>query len=359
MDDSLPLEIALFIKEYYTDELFKNENLGCLTVKRTGEKDTEGNDLYHIEAGVYDEEIQKNINFFEFKNKVPDYLEIPQEIEIEKIELIPKTILIRAIKFEQYYKINKEDFVPNKIKVDIIQEDLFEGLSYNQKYGILEGGISAHHYNIPNYGTLGAVVKINNSSYNYIISNWHTFKGNIGRIGDEITQQSPKDGGKKNTHTIGKLIWYRLDQEMDAAIAKMNSQRIPKSGTKCFNINGLTNAKIGDLVKKCGRSSRLTNGKIVDIYCTARVRQNEYPSQNKILLFKNQIKIAPLINQSAMSQSGDSGSLLVNNTNMVCGLIFAGNSKFTLANHLKFNSPLKNSVSYKAKTGYSTININF
>ena len=74
-------------------------------------------------------------------------------------------------------------------------------------------------------------------------------------------------------------------------------------------------------VKKTGRTTEFTTGKI--LYTNASLIIDY---EGGSALFVNQIIT------NAMSESGDSGSILLNNSNKAVGLLFAGNNSYSIFN---------------------------
>jgi hypothetical protein len=82
------------------------------------------------------------------------------------------------------------------------------------------------------------------------------------------------------------------------------------------------------LVKKCGRTTQFTRGRITD--CNATVRVN-YGTAGAAL-FQNQI-IIQSVTPNPFSLGGDSGSLITTDVgNRPVGLLFAGSPTHTIAN---------------------------
>jgi hypothetical protein len=82
-------------------------------------------------------------------------------------------------------------------------------------------------------------------------------------------------------------------------------------------------------VQKFGRTAGYTAGQITSIDTDVTV---QYETGN--FTFGGQIVVVGLDGQ-AFSGAGDSGSLIVErNTNLAVGLLFAGSSSHTLANHI-------------------------
>jgi len=82
------------------------------------------------------------------------------------------------------------------------------------------------------------------------------------------------------------------------------------------------------LVKKCGRTTQFTRGRITDCRFTGWVT---YGTAGRAL-FKDQMVVVSLTG-SPFSQGGDSGSLVMSDVgNRPVGLLFAGSSSHTIAN---------------------------
>jgi hypothetical protein len=87
---------------------------------------------------------------------------------------------------------------------------------------------------------------------------------------------------------------------------------------------GVTEPEINMEVKKSGRSSGLTKGRIVAIEATLTVNMNETDTA----VFEDQFITTPL------SKPGDSGSLILDMNNNAVGLLFAGSEKATVCNRI-------------------------
>lgn len=201
-------------------------------------------------------------------------------------------------------------------------------------------GVSTGHPDVT-AGTIGARVK-DASGNVYALSNNHVYaKENKASIGDLVLQPGPYDGGVAPDDTIGNLsdfepIVFSTDASnvIDAAIALSSSELlgnatpgdgygVPKSTT--------TPASIDMKVKKYGRTTGLTSGKVYAIEATVDVAYD-----SGVARFVHQIIITP----GTFSAGGDSGSLVVadargknaGDRNKPVGLLFAGSDLFTVAN---------------------------
>ena len=209
-------------------------------------------------------------------------------------------------------------------------------------------GVSTGHPNIT-AGTIGA--RVTDGSNVYALSNNHVYADkNEASIGDNVLQPGSYDGGIDQDDAIGTLADFEpinfdgTANVIDAAIALCSTGTLgnatqsdgygtPKSTT--------VTASIGLKVKKYGRTTSLTKGRVSLINATIKVN---YGGDN-IAVFENQIGIEP----GGFSEGGDSGSLVVvdgvgrdkKNDRKSVGLVFAGNFFYTFANPI---DPVLNSL---------------
>jgi hypothetical protein len=78
-------------------------------------------------------------------------------------------------------------------------------------------------------------------------------------------------------------------------------------------------------IKKSGRTTGLTTGSIEQIDVTVNVQYSE----NQIAIFTDQLLAG------AMSQGGDSGSAVLDESNQLVGLLFAGSDTTTIINRIE------------------------
>ncbi|MBS3900078.1 MAG: hypothetical protein KGZ54_03220 [Dethiobacter sp.] len=109
--------------------------------------------------------------------------------------------------------------------------------------------------------------------------------------------------------------------QLDAALAKPLAATIVKSEVLGIGaVSGLTIAEPTLLVKKSGRSSGYTSGRVAVIGATVNIGF----SSGRSAQFTQQIIT------SKMGEAGDSGSLLLDGANRAVGLLFAGSAKTTI-----------------------------
>ncbi|MEU6380474.1 hypothetical protein [Streptomyces sp. NPDC046909] len=175
----------------------------------------------------------------------------------------------------------------------------------------------------------------------YILSNNHILAdSNRAQLGSVIVQPGPADGGTDPGDRIATLSRFvpitfaptvPLDQHnnlVDAALGAVSFQ----DATRDQYFSGVprawrrkANVAVGDQVKKTGRTTDITFGRIVAVDTTIDVT---YPTIG-VARFRDQIVT------TNMSAGGDSGSLVTSYDNVAVGLLFAGSSTMTIVNHLE------------------------
>ena len=201
-------------------------------------------------------------------------------------------------------------------------------------------------------GTLGAVVS--GPGGWYALSNAHVYalagsqpSGSVttGASGDralepgrvDMEAQACGSQAEINNAVIGRLAKYvpielsrKANNTVDAAIALLAS---PPAGTavpaSCGGYTPIaTTATVANnmLVKKCGRTTGLTQGKVSGINATVVISYDKGQAR-----FVGQIVVTGA--SGAFSDGGDSGALIVTqSTNQPVGLLFAGSPSTTIAN---------------------------
>jgi hypothetical protein len=200
-------------------------------------------------------------------------------------------------------------------------------------------------------------------SNNHVLAN-----SNQAQQGDPILQPGPADGGRVETDTVAGLMRYvpiqfqqepptcglamtvatianlaakllgsqhrleviKVDPEAvnvaDAAVAKpVNGVELMDEILDIGVVGGTTPAKLGMQVRKSGRSTGFTSGRITVLDATLNVNYGD-----RVARFEDQIVT------TAMSSPGDSGSLLVAGDSLLAvGLLFAGSSQATIYNPIQ------------------------
>lgn len=217
---------------------------------------------------------------------------------------------------------------PAKGGYSVGHKDITAGTIATGVYDILPGG----NVSPPAHG-IGIPPKY------YILSNNHVLaNSNEGKIGDAVLQPGPYDGGKDPEDRIGTLSRYvpidfsepRTNQNnvVDCALASVEFSDIDREIFWSGYVRGWKQkkfVKVGDLVKKTGRTTNFVTGMITAICATVDVGFGG----GKVARFKDQIIT------TCISAGGDSGSLVTTLDNVAVGLLFAGSSKVTIVNYIE------------------------
>ena len=217
-----------------------------------------------------------------------------------------------------------------------------------------EGGYSVGHVNIT-AGTIATCVYdilpggtvsppahgIGIPSKYYILSNNHVLANvNAASVSDPILQPGPFDGGTDPTDriaTLSRFIPITLfppvlpplhNNIIDAAIAEGQFHDLDREVYWIGYVQGWArkeNVTVGMKVKKTGRTTNFTTGRITAVNATIDVGYGG----GRVARFKDQIVTTNI------SAGGDSGSLVLSLDNVAVGLLFAGSSIATILNQIE------------------------
>ncbi len=222
-----------------------------------------------------------------------------------------------------------------EVKVDVREVGRVVALAFNNRIRPARPGYSIGHYKIT-AGTFGCLVR--DTCYPgriYILSNNHVLaNSNAAALGDTIIQPGRVDGGSSPEDRVATLSRFipihfggiddynlvdaalAIPVDMCKVLASINGLGIPR---------GVTEATLGMDVKKSGRTTQVTTGKVIGVDATIRVGYHTAGTA----YFRNQIIT------SNMSRGGDSGSLLISKDGaLATGLLFAGSNKVTVHNNI-------------------------
>ena len=183
-------------------------------------------------------------------------------------------------------------------------------------------------------GTFGALVKDKDGLY--VLSNNHVLADeNRLPIGGAIFEPGLLDKGNPATDQIASLTKFTSLQiqqanKVDCAIAKaIKPSLVSKSILHIGAPTGSEAAAIDMAVHKFGRTTGYTVGQVTSIDTDVKVQY-----EIGTLTFTGQMIIAGASGQP-FSNAGDSGSLILQRgSNKAVGLLFAGSSSHTIANHI-------------------------
>lgn len=194
----------------------------------------------------------------------------------------------------------------------------------------LVGGVSVGNPRVT-AGTLGAIVWDRKDCKVCILSNWHVLVGSpTATAGEAIYQPGVADGGRARD-TVAQLKRWRLDKNMDAALAELDGSRGHSRDILGLSpIGGIEEAALGMQVVKSGRTTGVTEGIVDGVSTSLAIDYGDGVTQ----MFHGQIHIVPRPPWPAVdyevSLGGDSGSVWIHErTGSAVGLHFAGeNNRF-------------------------------
>lgn len=266
-------------------------------------------------------------------------------------------------------QLSSKDLVPDSLDgtpTDVIETGIIRALqSPTEKHRPAPGGVSIGHRDIT-AGTLGCLVKKDGRFV--ILSNNHVLaNSNAAEIGDPILQPGPHDGGRYPDDHIADLEQFipinitgapsdcpvatgtanflnsiarlfgssvqlqAIDQQatenlVDAAIARpLNPDDVKNEILEIGTIQGAVEGELGMAIKKSGRTTGFTTGEIQQVDVTVNVQYGE----GQTAQFTDQLMAG------AMSQGGDSGSAVLDDSNNLVGLLFAGSDTSTIMNRIQ------------------------
>ncbi len=266
-------------------------------------------------------------------------------------------------------ELSSTDLVPTSLNgtpTDVIETGVIRALqSPTEKHRPAPGGVSIGHRDIT-AGTLGCLVKKDGRFV--ILSNNHVLaNSNAAEIGDPILQPGPYDGGRYPDDHIADLEQFipinisglpsdcpvatgtanflnsiarlfgssvqlqAINQQatenlVDAAIARpLNPEDVKNEIIDIGTAQGTVDAELGMAIKKSGRTTGFTTGEIQQVDVTVNVQYGE----GQIAQFTDQFMAG------AMSQGGDSGSAVLDDSNNLVGLLFAGSDTSTIMNRIQ------------------------
>jgi hypothetical protein len=187
-------------------------------------------------------------------------------------------------------------------------------------------------------GTLGAIVKDRTTGEAMALTNFHVAcVDSTWAVGNTMTQQSRLDGGSCPSGKFGALTRAVLSDHVDGSVVHIDSAKtwackIAEIG----DVKGKSTASVGMAVRKRGRTTGLTYGNVTSVDYSTSV---PYGNGLGVHTLKNQIRVeVDTAHSTQFGDHGDSGSVVVDTSNKVVGLHFAGNTAGTMgvANPIQF-----------------------
>ena len=245
------------------------------------------------------------------------------------------------------------------VRTDVVEAHTIYAQNPKERVRPAPPGVSIGHVDVT-AGTFGCVVRKDNKSF--ILSNNHVLANSNKAIrGDWILQPGSADGGTANdriaaldafvpinfvdaptcpiggslvrglniialalgSHHRVRLI-RQAENQVDAAIAFPLPTDITPEILQIGVPTGVGVASLDMPVRKSGRTTGLTTGFITQVDVTVSVNYG-----GPVATFTNQLMTG------AMSQGGDSGSLVVDEDTRAIGLLFAGSDTVTILNPIQ------------------------
>jgi len=251
------------------------------------------------------------------------------------------------------------------VRTDVVETGRFRALELLESVAVdrtrrlrpAPGGVSIAHAKVT-AGTLG-ILAHRPSGEAVILSNNHVLaNSNDAKPGDPILQPGPYDGGRpqdavaslaefipiqfkeRDLGSLGRFFERTLapalaplglglrrlpsgnTNRVDAAIAApRNADDVAPDVLEIGRVAGTADAALGQRVRKSGHTTGLTEGRITGLDAVVEV---DYGGKSAV--FRGQIV------SDVLSRGGDSGSLIVDDTNRAVGLLFAGGQTTTILN---------------------------
>lgn len=232
--------------------------------------------------------------------------------------------------------LDEPDAVPrfvDGVPTDVIEcgpaRALGGGLSaYRMRHRPVLGGCGISHPGSDG-GTVAAVCADARTGRPYLLSNHHVLvMAPTSRLRNRVLQPGLGDGGDPGSDMVGRLaraapLRPGAANRVDAAVARLApgiafDQEILGLGA----VRGTAPAAtLGQRVRKSGRTTGTTAGRVLDVNADILVEVHDRP-----IRFTGQLVI------DLPAGPGDSGSLVLTGDNAALGLLFAGTSAFVLAN---------------------------
>ncbi|AYF53683.1 serine protease [Clostridium botulinum C] len=236
-----------------------------------------------------------------------------------------------------FSSLSNNDLIPRVykgIETDVVKANVSIPYSLTHKIRPTLCGYSVGPEKSTKTGSIACLVTDGFSRF--LLGNNHVLaKTNSLAIGTPIIQPSGEDKGKAKVDVVAHLakfipiklggIFKKEENYVDCAIARLTEKSIasPKIAIIDMSPRGVTTPKVNQTVKKVGRTTGLSIGKILAINATQKI---EYGM--KSALFKNQIVTTP------MAEEGDSGALLLDENNYAVGLLLGGSELCSIYNNI-------------------------
>lgn len=269
---------------------------------------------YKVVGGVQTDEVSIRVHVEQKRATVPEGQAVPGEIDGVVTDVLER-----------------------RYEPQVAREDVTVSMQADTThYPTLQGGMSiGPSRTIGGYihaGTLGAVVVDNVSGQHSALTNFHVAcVDSTWQVGDRQVQPSRIDTGNPPGDEFGAIVRAMITSNVDGGLlsidsGRANSAQIIDIGT----VHGTKVATLGMAVRKRGRTTLLTYGSVDGVSASVNV---DYGNGIGVKTLTNQISITTDTTRNPLfSDHGDSGSVIVDGTGDVVGLLFAGSGTSTVAN---------------------------
>lgn len=243
-----------------------------------------------------------------------------------------KCITVLVAKKMSQNNLSPQDIIPAQykgIQTDVIQSGYFRTTGLTGRIRPVHGGYSIGPASKVDGGTMGCLVTDNHD--NYILSCNHVLASNYQvPLETPILQPSIFDGGKVSKDAVAILsefvpIKENTDNYVDCAMGKvLKKNDVSSSIALIGKVKGTVDVKLNEDVKKVGKISELTTGKVKILHVTFRTM-----ILGTIYTFVDQIMT------TKMTEPGDSGAVLLNKNNFVAGLTMGETDDLSAHNNIQ------------------------
>ena len=208
------------------------------------------------------------------------------------------------------------------VPTDVVVEPIVENEDDDDKYRPLAGGMQIGNDTSSGTGTLGCIAQLNSDRSVVILSNEHVMLADGAAIGEKIGQPEICCCCCCKTNIVAEVLNAVNNASVDCAIARIIGQpgftnEVLEIGTlfgsATLNGGGSTVGPNERVMKRGARTGLTTGTVVTPLYTTPAPHSRG-----------NQLEIKPDPGFTRFSDHGDSGSVIVNENNVVVGLLWGG-----------------------------------